>query len=102
MQGWLSNNSYSWTFPWQRKRAIGVRAVGVSRRGSMTSTCMRPLKRQLLVMVQTVGKEGVICSHCHLHRFNDTFKLLNTLKYLLQTGQTSVICLCLPDLYDPF
>src|SRR2546425_5838921 len=83
-------------FFWQRKRTVGICAVGMRGRGSWAVTWMCPLKRQLLVMIQTIRKESVIRGHGYLHRLNETFKLLNALKYILHTGQVPAKGLPLP------
>src|SRR5947209_14892940 len=61
-------------------------------------TRMSPLNWQLLVMVETIRKEGMISGHRYLHGLNDTLKLFDALKDFLHSGQVTAVCLCLPNL----
>ena len=51
---------------------------------------------QLLVVVQPIREERMICRHRYLHRFNDALKLLNTLEQLLHIRDVPIVGLGLP------
>jgi len=74
-----------------RESAVG-RFVGSCRELRRLRVRLRrvgALKRQLLVVEEAVGKQGMVVGHRNLHRLDDALKLLNAGEHFLHSRQVS-------------
>src|ERR1700719_2469054 len=64
--------------------------LSIARCEKSVTTWMGAFERQLLVMIEAVGKQGMVGGHRHLQRLDHTLEMLDTMQHFLHTGRITI------------